>query len=66
MSGQVRKKVVQNCFCELDEFFTVRPNLSGQDELGWESVAHESSLFFRREQLPSLRNFDPGSFTALK
>jgi hypothetical protein len=46
MSGQVRKKVVQNCFRELDELFTVRPNLSGQDKLGWKSAEHGSSLFF--------------------
>jgi hypothetical protein len=43
MSGQVHKKVVQNSFCELDEFFKVRCNLSGQNELGWKSDEHESS-----------------------
>jgi hypothetical protein len=48
MSGQVRKKVVQNCFRELDELFTVQPNLSGQDKLGWKSAEHGSSLFFLR------------------
>jgi hypothetical protein len=46
MSGQVRKKVVQKCFRELDELVTVRPNLSCQDELGWKSAKHESSSFF--------------------
>jgi hypothetical protein len=66
MSGQVRKKVVQNCFCELEELFTIRPNLSGQDDLEWESAKHERSLFFRYKQLRSLRNFDMGLFTTSK
>jgi hypothetical protein len=66
MAGQVRKKFVQNCFHELDEHFTVRSNLHGQDELGWESAEHKSSSFFRDEQLCSLRNSDLRSFTISK
>jgi hypothetical protein len=59
ISGQVRKKVVQNCFRELDKLFTVWPNLSGQYELRWKSAERESSSRFRGEQLWSLHNFDP-------
>jgi hypothetical protein len=46
MSDQVRKQTIQKCFCELDELFIVRPNLSGQDVIGWKSAEHESSLLF--------------------
>jgi hypothetical protein len=66
ISGQVRKKVVQNCFRKLDKLFTVRPNLSGQYELRWKSAEHESSSLFRGEQLWSLHNFNPRSFTTSK
>jgi hypothetical protein len=66
MFGHVRKKFVQNCFRGLDELFTVRPNLRGQDELGWESAEHECSLFIRDKQLCSLQNFDLRLFTASK
>jgi hypothetical protein len=66
MSDQVRKQTVQKCFREMDELFTVRPNLSGQDLIGWKSTEHESSSFFRDEQLWSLCNFDPRWFSASK
>jgi hypothetical protein len=66
MCDQVRKQTVQKCFCELDELFTVWPNLSGQDAIKWKSTEHESSSFFQDEQLWSLCNFDPRSFPASK
>jgi hypothetical protein len=62
MSDQVRKQTIQKCFCELDKLSKVRPNLSGQDVIGWKSGEHESSSFFWDEQLWSLRNFDPRLF----
>jgi hypothetical protein len=66
MSDQVRKQTVQKCFCELDVLFTVRPNLGGQDVIGWKNVEHQSSLFFLEQQLWSLHNFDPRSFPVSK
>jgi hypothetical protein len=50
MSDQVRQQTVHKCFCELDELFTVLPNLCGQDLIGWKSAKHKSS-FFLDEQL---------------
>jgi hypothetical protein len=66
MSGQVRKNVVQNCFCELEELFTNRPNLSGQDDLEWESAKHERSLFFSIQTTPVITQFWSGIVYYLK